>query len=355
MSASAGVTLQINLAPTDLPHARHIVPHQLRQWAGQVDEVLLTLDRHRSRGRFSAAWAERLPGMRQLLTNICARYPHAHVADVDYSEDMRGQIADAFFGGRRTPEKDWNGGPFYSYFYGLHRAAHNYVLHMDSDMLYGGGSQTWVAEAVQLLGQHPRVVACNPLPGPPTTDGALRSQRLDPFPYSSVAFSVTRLSTRIFLLDRARFHQVFPELPLLPPPTRLRDLQARLDGNPPYGLPEEIISHMMTKLNILRVDFLGDPPGMWTVHPPYRTAEFYERLPELIASIVTDDVPEGQRGMHDMNDSMIDWSSARTPRWQRIAQHVRLAASRPFSATRSTGAAHGVDAAVGTTDVAAET
>jgi hypothetical protein len=341
MSGSAGVTLQINLAPTDLPHAIHIVPHQLRQWAGQVDEVLLTLDLHRSRGRFAAAWAERAPGMRRLIAELCAQYAHARVSEVDYSEDMRERLADAFFGGRRTPEKDWNGGPFYSYFYGLHAAAHEYVLHMDSDMMFGGGSQTWAAEAVRLLERHEHVVACNPLPGAPTADGALRSQTLDPFPHSSLAYSVSRLSTRIFLLDRARFHRIFPALPLLPAPTRLREWQARLDGNPPFGLPEEIISHAMTERGVLRVDFLGDAPGMWTVHPPYRSAEFYARLPELIARIEAGDVPEGQRGMHDMNDSMIDWRGARAPRWRRIASHARLALSRPFAVTPERAAAGG--------------
>lgn len=343
MSSESGITLQINLAPTDLPHAKHILPHQLRQWAGQVDEILLTFDMHRSRGRFAAAWEERLPGMRQLLADICAQFPHAHVRDVDYSEDKRQQLADAFFGGQRLPEKDWNGGPFYSYFCGLHDAAHDYVLHMDSDMIYGGGSQTWAAEAVRLLAEHADVIACNPLPGPPTTDGALRSQTLDPFPYTSTAYSVTRLSTRVFLLDRRRFHQVFPALPLLPAPTQLRVWQARLDGNPPFALPEELLSQVMTERHQLRVDFLGEAPGMWTVHPPYRTAEFYERLPELIACIEADDVPEGQRGMHDMNDSMIDWSSARIPQWRRLAKHASLVLSRPFAAAQPTEAAPGAN------------
>lgn len=339
MSASAGVTLQISLAPTDLPHARYIVPHQLRVWAAQVDEILLTLDLHRSRGRFSAAWAERLPGMRRLLADLCADYPQARVSEVDYSEDARRQLAQAFFGGARVPEKDWNGGPFYSYFYGVYSATHPYVLHMDSDMFFGGDSQTWAAEAVGLLQSNAGALACNPLPGPPTRDGSLRSQTLTPFPYTSTAYSVSQLSSRLFLLDRARFRQVFPVVPLLPAPNALRAWQARLDGNPPYALPEEIITHLMTERRLLRIDFLGAAPGMWSLHPPYRTAEFYERLPEYIAQIEAGDVPEGQRGAHDMNASMIDWSSAQAPRWRRIARHARLAATRPFAPASLAGAA----------------
>lgn len=333
MSASAGVTLQISLAPTDLPHARYIVPHQLRVWAAQVDEILLTLDLHRSRGRFSAAWAERLPGMRRLLDELCAAYPQARVSEVDYAEVARRALAETFFGGARVPEKDWNGGPFYSYFYGINSAAHDYVLHMDSDMLFGGDSQRWVAEAVALLRAHDEALACNPLPGPPTRDGSLRSQTLTPFAYSSTAFSATQLSSRIFLIDRARWRQRIPVVPLLPAPNALRVWQARLVGNPPYALPEEIISQLMRERGLLRVDFLGAAPGMWSLHPPYRTAEFYERLPEFIARIEAGDVPEGQWGAHDMNESMIDWSSAQAPRWRRVARHARLALGRPFAAT----------------------
>src|SRR5262249_23817247 len=114
MSARPGGTLQINLAPTHLPHARHILPHQLRQWAGQVDEVLLTLDLHRSGGRFSEAWAERLPGMRDLVDRSCAQYPAARLAEVDYSAGVAAEIARRFFGGRPVPAQDWNGGAVFS-------------------------------------------------------------------------------------------------------------------------------------------------------------------------------------------------------------------------------------------------
>ena len=62
-------TLQINLAPTDLPHLIHVLPHQIRQFGGQVDEILLTLDLHQSRGRFGAAWKSVYPVFSNLYTD----------------------------------------------------------------------------------------------------------------------------------------------------------------------------------------------------------------------------------------------------------------------------------------------
>jgi hypothetical protein len=321
------VTLQINLAPTDLPTATHVLPHQLRQWGGQVDEVLLTIDLHRSRGRFSEAWHERLPGIRRLTQDLCTQYRHARALEVDYRPASAAAIAAAFFRGGSVPAKDWRGGPFYSYFFGLYIASSDYVLHMDCDMMYGGGSQTWVAEAINLMQARPEVVACNPLPGPPTADGALRSQRLDRYAHSSLAFTSPALSTRHFILDRHRLMQRAARLRTSRP--RQQDvIKALVDGNPAYNPPEVILTEAMAAHGLIRVDFLGSPPGMWGVHPLYRTPGFFERLPWLVRAIENGDVPEAQRGCHDLNESMVEWTGVEKSWGQKIGTHVRLAATR---------------------------
>ncbi len=330
MSKDTRVTLQINLAPTDLPHARYILPHQLRQWAGQVDEVLLTLDLHRSGGRFSEAWEERLPGMRRLIEECCALYATASVREVDYSAEMAADIGGRFFGDRAVPAKDWNGGPFYSYFFGLHSAANDHVFHLDSDMMFGGGSRTWVAEAIRLLRERSDVLICSPLPGPPRADDRLPSQGRGGLPeeqaepHTSLAFRFPHLSSRLFLMDLRRFATAIEQLPLTQPP-RIRRLQASVRGNPPYNLPEAIFSDSMSEHSLFRVDFLGESPGMWSIHPPYRSPQFYQALPRLIERIEAGEIPEAQRGDHDVNDSMVDWSSARAAQrrwWKPIVRYL---------------------------------
>ena len=331
MNTHSGVTLQINLAPTDLPHAKYTLPHQLRQLAGQVDEVLLVLDLHRSHGRYAEGWKERLPGMRQLIDECCGRYSHAHFQEVDYSNDVAAAVSAIFFCGKPIPTKDWIGAPFYAYFYGLYAAKHHYVFHMDSDMMYGGGSQTWVAEAVQLLVERPDVLVVNPLPGPPTADGSLRSQILEPEPYTSLAYRARALSTRLFLMDRNRFSSHIKQLPLVPQ-TRLNTLRALAEGQPPYASVEVVFAQAMPEYGLYRIDFLGNNPGMWSIHPPYRSKLFYDRLPTLIQQIEIGDIPEAQRGCHDMNDSMVDWTGARKPSWKRAAKRMKIVVDRfrPF-------------------------
>src|ERR1019366_8182061 len=161
--AVGSVTLQVNVDPTDLPHAKSVLPHQLRQWGGQVQEILFTLDLHRTKhgGRFGEAWEERKGPMEELLGELCRQHPHAHVMTVDYGAEAMREVAESFLERPTMPAKDTKGAPVYPYFHGLHTARHELVLHLDSDLMFGGGSQTWVAEACRLLEGHTDVLACS--------------------------------------------------------------------------------------------------------------------------------------------------------------------------------------------------
>jgi hypothetical protein len=317
------VTLQINLAPTDLPTAVHTVPHQLRQWGHQVDEVLFVVDLHRSRGKFAEGWEERLPGLRHLIEDCCGGHPHARSVDVDYSPVAKTAVERYFFSGATMPAKDYRGAPFYAYFFALLAASHDYVLHFDSDMLFGGGSQTWIEEALQILEHRPDVLACNPLPGPPTTDGTLRSQALPREPGESPAFRSPALSTRLFILDRQRIRDLRIERP-----TAREAFGARIDGNPPFLPAEGVVSRAMARSGLGRIDFLGASPGMWGLHPPYRSPTFYERLPALVAEIERGDVPDAQRGRHEVEDCLVDWSDVRPSARRSLEKHSRLLLQR---------------------------
>ena len=89
-----------------------------------------------------------------------------------------------------------------------------------------------------------------------------------------------------------------------------------------------VFAKALPEYNLYRIDFLGNDPGMWSLHPPYRSTLFYDRLPSLIQQVETGDVPESQRGCHDMNDSMVDWSSARKPLWKRAMKRMKIVLDR---------------------------
>ena len=318
------------MAPGDWRHAKVLLLHQLQQWANQVDEVIVTIDEHRSEGRFSRNWEEGRQRIRATVEEALEPYSHAHWVSVDYSETTKEKLAKRFFGGSSMPNKDYRGGPFYSYFYGLGEAKYDLVFHTDSDIFYGGGSQNWMAEATELLVENTDLLFCSPLPGPPTKDGHLTTQESKFCDLAPNAHRFSTMSTRLFLTDRSRFTKRLCPLPLPEPNLRNR-IKALVEGNPPYKLPEDILSNSMLSESMFRVDFLGSSPGMWSLHPPYRTDEFYSSLPHLISQVENGNVPESQKGKYDMDDSMVDWSPARKAMsrnrwwqrlWRRMLGHV---------------------------------
>src|SRR5690348_9208400 len=259
------VCLQINLTPADVRYATHTLPHQLRMLGSQVDEIQFTVDPHHSPGsRFRVSdYHGNLAALHQLLGAQCKQYPQAYVANVDYSKTTMDAVASAFIGGAQMPKKTYDGLPIYAYFYGLARAQSPHVFHLDADMLLGGGSPTWVREALEILRRDRRVLACNPLPGPPTADGGLRSQTGERIDAATLTYRFGTLSSRIFLLDKRRFTEEGLKVKLLRAGLQ-RAVRAFLYNLPPYSYPETSLSALMREEGLHRIDFLGSGQGLWS-------------------------------------------------------------------------------------------
>jgi hypothetical protein len=304
------ITLQISLAPTDVRHARILLPHQLRTWGAQVDEVLLVVDETPGRGaRFGDGAARDKPELDALIETLRGGDPKVRRVNVDDAPDVTRAVARRFFGRDDMPANDFRGGPFYAYMYALHAAEHDLVLHVDADMLFGGGSDRWVAEAAEILEHRPDVLACNPLPGPPSRDGMLHNQPYVIDPEIAGAYRFHRISTRVFLLDRRRLLDRVVPLPLRPRP-RLRSALTAVAGRHPLVLaPEDLISHAMQRAGMVRLDFLGRPPGMWSLHPVVRPEAFFAVLPTLLARVERGEVTDAQRGHYDIHPSMLEAGS----------------------------------------------
>jgi len=327
--------LQINIYPLDFPHLRSTLKHQIKVWSEQVDSISVTLDIRRSvAGRYrSDQYDDLLDKTRTLLAELCQDEPKLIVSEVDYSSEMRESVAALFFNEKFVPDKAWDGGPYYSYFFGLRAASARYVFHIDGDMLFGGGSQSWMNEAIHFFSENPDVLFIAPLAGPPLPGGRSESHRLldgnlaQKLNHTSLALEFDHVSTRVFLIDMERFiqHVVFVDAIEI---GLLRKLKAFLLGHPRLALEaESVLSITMQNRKMCRVDIYGETPGMWSLHPPFRSEEYYANLPKIIGRIESGEIPEGQLGDHNLNDSFIDWSSARmsqtkTKRLVRQLKHV---------------------------------
>ena len=328
----AEAVLQISMHPNDVRHVVHILPHHLRTWSGQVDRVLVVLDVHRSRaGRYrNNAFDENLVAIRRVLNDIGGKYS-LDVEEVDYSAAVRREISLMFVSSGELPDKAWDGGPFYAYFYGLWAGRAAYVLHMDSDMLYGGGSQSWMGEAISLLEARHDLLFVTPLSGPPREDHLLLGQReMRTDPDIPGAYLFPTVSTRVFLFGTAQLRERVGRLRLTAPGASQR-VRAAIMGNPPVALEAEaVLSRNMRDNGLARMDLLGAGLGMWSLHPPYRSELFFRELPRLIESVEEGRIPEAQRGCYDIHDSMIDWSEQRraNTRSRRWFRHLKQIAER---------------------------
>jgi hypothetical protein len=302
----APVSMQITLTPADLQEVRHFLPHQLRIWAGQVDEVLLLVDVPPAKAERDGARGS-LGELREFLEDQRRSHRHLDWRLVDYSPEAKRQVEQMFYGGRRVPDHDYRNRPIYAYLHLLLATRHDLVFHIDCDMMFGGGSQTWLAEAVELLARRPELLACNPLPGPPRPDGRLRSQRYRPMPepHTSPAYRFPTLSYRVFILDRRAFAERLGQLRSEWPPLRSTLRTLLLRGRRPYALLEQVIAGAMMRHGQFRLDFLGLGPGMWAIHPRFRTARFKRALPSLLRLVEAEEVHQSQRGEYDLTNQML--------------------------------------------------
>ena len=303
------VTLQISLAPSDFKHIVYLLPHHIKVFETQVDEILLTYDTHKSKGRFALNWEENNAKMWSFLQEFIKQYPKIRLLKIDYSTAKNKEIAQKYFNRKSIPAKDWRGGPFYTYFFGLNEAKNDYVFHIDSDMFFGGLSKTWLQEAIKLYEQDSQILFVNPLAGPPKSDGTLIGQNYYHYKNKPFYFGFNIMSTRLFLVNKKRINQ-YPIKNVITFKTG-ELVRALYRKNPTFKLPEEILSNHLTKHNFTRVDFMGYSPGLWSLHPPYRTQQFYNDLPTIIKKIEGNNVPETQKGNYDIVDELVNWSEAR--------------------------------------------
>jgi hypothetical protein len=191
-------------------------------------------------------------------------------------------------------------------------------------MLFGGQSRSWIEEAVALLQRREDLLFVSPLSGPPHPEG-LKGRHVDATHNftpeiidSRPAYRFRTVSTRIFLMDMARFKSSVGTLPL-ERPDLYKCVRAFLLGNPTEALSAEMeLSRVMKAHDLGNMHFLGSGDGMYSLHPPFHFPAFHEALPGLIAQIERGDIPEGQLGDYDINNAMFDMTDARQQQtWRR--------------------------------------
>lgn len=93
------------------------------------------------------------------------------------------------------------------------------------------------------------------------------------------------VSTRLFMIDMERFAKRIGSLELLRPDVKRR-IRSLAYNQQPVSMPaEEVLSTNMMRSGVHRLDFLGTGTGMYSLHPPYRSPEFYAALASIVERI----------------------------------------------------------------------
>lgn len=295
------VSLHISLSPSDLRHARHLLPHQLRTLASHVEEIVLTVDSGAHSPPDLAPFIELTAPFREACTNW-------QIRPADHSLARRRELGFSFFGRHRpVPHRTYRRGPCLAYFDGWNATNQPYLFHLDSDIFLGGDFGSWMDSSIRLIQTDPCIFACNPLPGPPRIDGTLNQSDLGAHPAIPGSHRFSTFTSRLFLVRRSDLIGSRRPLPWKPANLRNR-LRAHLEGLPRLDLPENLLTRRMRHLGQFRMDHPGAGSPAFSLHPPHRNEDFYRRLPELVARAESDDYPAAQRGCYDINEALIDWS-----------------------------------------------
>lgn len=125
---------------------------------------------------------------------------------MDYSNEAREEVAKSLWGKPNLPIEDYRGGPFYSYFYGIHKSSCEYILHLDSVIILGGSSSHWCADAMDIYKSNPRLLFIKPLSGPSPTNEKKPQQFINAKMYKDFRHSylTNTFTNRSFLCSKSR-------------------------------------------------------------------------------------------------------------------------------------------------------
>jgi len=309
----SSITLQISTAPTDNRLLKSIIHHQIKVFEEQVSEILITGDIRPGKGRFQFN-NKAIQEFRNILESFTDLSPKVKVLFVDYSPKIRKEIAADLWGLSDLPIKDYRGGPFYSYLYGIGIASGSHILHLDSDILLGGEAKSWCAEAMELYESDVRIATILPYSGPPLLEDKIPEHyrlRAEPYPDIPKTYTSNSFTTRIFFISKKRLRLILNQIELKKPDL-LRSMLGLWYQNPLVLAPEQLISSFLDHEDYFRVDYPGSGAPLWTLHPPFRSEEFYNRLEGIIEAVENNEIPPEQRGYHDLNRGFINWDEAIT-------------------------------------------
>lgn len=314
----AGITLQINLSPGDIPYAEVLVPALVGAHPRSVEERLAIVDccRPQRTQLVDPEMRFQEPEFSRRVERICAIAEDLRksgyfdrIVYLRRGSPLFATLARKYLRGLIRETHDCWACALMAYLAAFETPTTRYVLHYDADiLLHQEPGFDWSTVARDLMDEHPRALMATPRVSPPPRDAAngtdIPSQHNSGgiLLGSEPAFwRVLWFSTRCFLLDRRKLEEFLPLLRgRFLGETLLRKWLKR--SYPPS--PETMLFRSAGEAGAWRMDLRT--PRAWLLHPLDKSSRFLNLMPRLLEAVQKGYLPDEQRG----------WEDLRLPAWE---------------------------------------
>jgi hypothetical protein len=180
----------------------------------------------------------------------------------------------------------------------FHKDDSDYVLHLDSDMLfYEEKGTSWIESGIELMEKYDDVVCVLPRGGPPTSDDYLFQGTTDyEIDQGREIYLFKNFTSRHYLVHRKRFLELLPMKPIWL--SWREPIKSMLLGNGKMLCWETIVESAISKSKYWRADLMTT--DAWSLHPGDRCDKFQSLLPHIIKRINQGIYPKEQAGHFDL-------------------------------------------------------
>jgi len=263
------VSYSVNVCNSDAPYLEQTLRHMIKALNYPFRERIATYDPGRQEGKYAARIQGRQTDVEQILTRLLDDGVLDRVDVVPWTDDEQEQILFKYFGNSDIELKDFSGAPIYQYLYALDACHSDYVLHVDSDMLFHRrGNGSWIHDGLRALQQNAEVIVTTPQGGPPQAANWLERLlgRSLTAPATEPWGVATFTSTRYFLMDMAKLRACLP-------------LQQSRPGEP----LENSLTHTFSQRGYVRWSMTGYEH--WAIHPWRHDENYIRYLDDLIWAV----------------------------------------------------------------------
>ena len=214
MNKIPSVSFSVNVCVSDVPYLDKVLRHMIKQINYPFLEKRVALDPGQVEGKYAGRIQGQLDELKDILHQLKSDGIIDAIDEIPWSSDSQQEILSHYFSSINVDLKDFSGAPIYQYLFALSQCTGDFVVHVDSDMLFhtNHGSFNWIDRGIEHMKKNQDVVFTTPRGGPPIANKWYEKILHKSFQNMEDTWHQGDfISTRYFLMDRLRFeNQLLP-------------------------------------------------------------------------------------------------------------------------------------------------